>query len=512
MGTAIIVFREVLEAALIISIILAATRGVAGRLRWVGGGVLTGLGGACLLALFASQVSGLAAGMGQEYLNAAVLLAAVIMLAWHNVWMAQHARALSAQMNRVGRQVAEGARLMHVLALVVALAVLREGSEVVLFLYGMAASSDSPAIMLLGGIAGLGAGVLTGTVLYLGMARIPVRHLFQVTGWLILLLAAGLASEAARYLVQAGALPSLSAGPLWDSNNLLAGNSLLGQTLHTLVGYTPQPLGMQLVAWLLTLTIIGGLMMRPRLSGKVIAAPIALVLLAVIAAGVIVPQSARAADVVYSPNVEKGEFELEWRAHRDEGGDQQHKWEVGYGLTNRWASAVFVETESGPGEPFKASAIAWENIFQLTEQGRYWLDAGLYMEYEHSLLAGGHDKLETKLLLEKQAGQFVNRANVIFEKEISGVSPDGWELEYAWQSMYRMSPRLELGVEGFGGFGEISDFDPAAKQKHSIGPVIGGGMRLSQKWKLKYEVGYQAGLTHATPGRVRGQLELETRF
>lgn len=512
LATAIIVFREVLEAALIVSIILVATRGVAGRRRWIGGGIIAGLVVACLLAGFAGQVSDLAEGLGQEYLNAAILLAAVLMLAWHNVWMAQHARELSAQMKSVGQQVVAGTKPMHVLSIVVALAVMREGSEVVLFLYGMGAASDNTGPLLMGGLAGLGAGMLAGAALYFGMLRIPVRRLFQVTGWMILLLAAGLASEAVRYLVQAGALPTLSNGPLWDSGSLISAQSLLGQTLHTLVGYTPRPLGIQLAVWLLTLLIIGGLMFRSRMSHAKAALPIALVCAGLFTAGMLVSPSARAEDVVYSPIVEKGEFELEWRAHRDEGGEQEHKWEVGYGFTDRWASSVFVETKSGHGENFKAKSIAWENIFQLTEQGRFWLDAGLYVEYEHSLLNGGHDKLETKLLLEKTAGHFVHRANIIFEKEVDGINPDGVELEYAWQSLYRIQPAFNLGLEAYGKFGELSGFTPAAMQTHSIGPVVSGGVRLSPRWKLGYELGYQTGLTSVTPERVRALLELETRF
>jgi high-affinity iron transporter len=89
--------------------------------------------------------------------------------------------------------------------------------------------------------------------------RIPLRHLFTVTSWLILLLAAGMASQAAAFLLQADLLPPL--GPsLWDTSFLLAEHSLPGRVLHTLIGYTAQPAGIQLVFYLTTLLIIGGLM------------------------------------------------------------------------------------------------------------------------------------------------------------------------------------------------------------------------------------------------------------
>src|SRR4249919_3255898 len=107
-ATAILVFREVLEAALIISIVCAATRGLPGRGRWVSAGIGLGVAGAVLLALGADQVANAAEGMGQELLNAGVLAAAVLMLAWHAIWMSRHGRELALQMKSVGAAVVEG--------------------------------------------------------------------------------------------------------------------------------------------------------------------------------------------------------------------------------------------------------------------------------------------------------------------------------------------------------------------------------------------------------------------
>ena len=129
-----------------------------------------------------------------------------------------------------------------------------------LFLYGIAAAGGGGAVaMALGGARGLIAGVAAGAALYLGLARIPLRHLFAVTSWLVLLLAAGLASQGAAFLLQADLLPPLGAN-LWDTSRLLSDNSLAGRLLHTLIGYTAQPAGIQLVFYLATLLLIGGLM------------------------------------------------------------------------------------------------------------------------------------------------------------------------------------------------------------------------------------------------------------
>jgi high-affinity iron transporter len=264
LATAIIVFREVLEAALIVGIVMAATRGVQQRGAWVGGGVAGGLVGAALVAIFAGAIADAAAGIGQELFNATVLLVAVAMLGWHNVWMGRHGREMAADAARLGRDISSGDRPLYALALAVGLAALREGSELVLFLYGIAASEgDGAAPLLAGGAVGLAAGAGTGILLYHGLLKIPTRYLFTVTSWMILLLAAGMASQAAGFLVQADVLPELKP-VMWDTSFLLADDSLLGRVLHTLVGYVSRPAGIQVLVYLATLAAIGVLMRRAR--------------------------------------------------------------------------------------------------------------------------------------------------------------------------------------------------------------------------------------------------------
>jgi len=259
LAAAIIVFREVLEAALIVGIVLAGTKGVFARGRWIGASILAGAVGACLIALFANAIMAAAAGMGQELLNAAVLLLAVLMLGWHCIWMGRHGREIARDMSSLSQAVATGQRPLYALAIVVSLAVLREGSEVVLFLYGIAAGGESNlAPMLLGGGLGLLGGVAAGMAIYLGLLRIPTRYLFTVTTWMIVLLAAGMASQAAGFLAQAGMLPPLGVS-LWDTGWLLSGRSIPGKVLHTLIGYDAQPSGIQLLFYTGTLAVIGGL-------------------------------------------------------------------------------------------------------------------------------------------------------------------------------------------------------------------------------------------------------------
>jgi high-affinity iron transporter len=259
LASLIIVFREALEAGIVIGIILSATKGIAGRSNYIAGGLIAGCAGAGLVALCARSISSLFAGSGQEILNAGILALAVCMLAWHYVWMARHSRTLVAELKATGQAIVDGNRSLYAIAIVIGLAVMREGSEVVLFLYGIIVSSQEnyPNIFI-GGLLGLLAGGAVSAILYLGLVRLPVRQLFRVTGGLIVLLAAGLAAQAEAFVAQGG-LVSIGQSRLWDTSFLLKDDSLIGRTLHVFIGYTARPTAAQLVTYAATLAVIVGI-------------------------------------------------------------------------------------------------------------------------------------------------------------------------------------------------------------------------------------------------------------
>ena len=250
----IIVFREVFEAGLIVGIVLAVTRTVPRRNQWIAGGVLTGVLGACVVAVFAGALSNLFAGMGQELFNAFILIVAVVMLTWHNVWMARHGSELAGELRAAGQAVVEGSKSLFALAVVVGVAVLREGSEVVLFLCGVLAGGDSGGGVALGGFVGLLLGAAVCMLTYLGLVSIPTRKLFATTTALIALLAAGMAAQAAAFLEKANWLTAMD-NVVWDSSWLLSDSSILGKALHTLIGYTDQPTAMQLTVYIAILAV-----------------------------------------------------------------------------------------------------------------------------------------------------------------------------------------------------------------------------------------------------------------
>lgn len=252
----VIVFREVLEIGLIIGIVLAATRGVLHRGWWIGAGIAGGVVGAVVAASLADRIAHLFADASRHALEAAALTIAVVMLGWTLVWLSARGRDMAAELEQMGRDVVEGRKPLKALAVVIFVAVLREGIEVILFVYGMVAAGRLTTLDV---TAGVGLGILYGGAvagaLYLGLGAIPLRHVFKVMSVVITLLAAGLAAQAVGLLQSAGHLP-LWSEPVWDTSHILQQGRLLGRILHTLVGYLQQPTGLQIAAYALTIVAI----------------------------------------------------------------------------------------------------------------------------------------------------------------------------------------------------------------------------------------------------------------
>jgi high-affinity iron transporter len=531
LGTAIIVFREVLEAALIVGIVLAASIGAVRRGFWVSCGIAAGVVGAGLVALFAAEIAAVASGIGQELLNALILLLAVGMLGWHNIWMSRHGRELAVTVRAVGDAVISGSRPLYVLAVVVGLAVLREGSETVLFLYGIAAGGGVGAgSFITGGALGLAGGVAVGAALYLGLLRIPTRRLFTVTSWMVLLLAAGMASQAAGFLVQADLLPSLG-DAVWDTSAVLTEDSVLGKALHTLIGYVSRPDGVQIVfylgallsIWLLTSWV--GRPTPPRPGGSLhrgVETPLVVIFLfGTLGAGTI----AHAEFKVRYPIVDYREFEIEHngdttfdKPKSGKSNNQSYVNEYGLGLLPNWFVELENELAAPSGENITYEATTIENYFQLTPTGKYWGDLALFAEYSHPASRSGAKSFTFGPLAQTQLGEIagvdaLHTVNLLFTKEVGNNRSDATPFFLAWQSRFLIDPHIQPGVEYYGMIDNLSAPAKLADQQHRIGPVLVGLNSFAPYGKVKYEVGYLFGLTHATErGAVRWRLEYEIPF
>jgi len=256
LSTGLIVFRETLEAALFIGIVAASCRGLVGRARWLSAGVLAGMVGSVLLAAAMGEVSAWADGLGQEMVNVIILGCALAMLAYHSIWVSTHGREMAQVAHSLGQGALQGHSTLWALTVAVALSVLREGAETVLFVAGfMSGQADSVGSTLLGAATGLLAGALLGVAIYAGMARIKTQHIFAVTQVFMLMLTGSLASQLAKNLQQADVL-SWGSQALWDSSGLLSDNAPLAVLLHALMGYEARPSALQLVFYTVTIIFV----------------------------------------------------------------------------------------------------------------------------------------------------------------------------------------------------------------------------------------------------------------
>jgi len=512
LSTFIIVFREVLEAMLVVGIASAAAREVGISPRWIYGGLFGGLMAAFVVAVFADMIASSASGMGQELFNAAVLASASALMIWTAIWMGKHGRELSARIKQVCQTPSDTGdhassftqSTPFILASIIALAVTREGAEVVLFLHGVAAEDASGSAGMFGGAAlGVLMGVMVAVLLYRSLLHIPIRHVFTVVTMLIVLLAAGMASQAASYLVMVDAIPALGQ-TLWNTSGFISERSIPGQLLHALMGYDDRPSGMQVLTFILVLlaswTAIRMQKKPPKNRLKKAAHNTAILLLLPILSLSILPHHAEAKKV-YSPIVEAGEVEFEYLLDYSLDSDPtkntntRHQFELEYAITDRWLTSVTGGFRKLPSQRFAYQGMKWENIYQLFAQGEYWLDAGLYLEYfiPQGLSNNPHG-LEFKLLLEKQTGHLIHTANILFKKELGNHASNKTQAAYAWKTTWRWHRYLEPGIEAYGSIGTLGNSKTFPQQSHQIGPVLTGKLRNG----FTYEAGYLFGLTTNT--------------
>jgi high-affinity iron transporter len=264
MGSAfLITLREGIEAALIISILLAYLRQVheAGqaRLVWIGSAaaIVVSLAAGAVLYAIGAEFEGTA----EQVFEGLVTLFAVSVLTWMIFWMRrQGGRVKSELQQRVDAALLGGGVALGSLAFVV---VLREGIETALFLYGAEQAAGQGLLpTVLGGLIGLSVAAVLGYLLYRGGLRLNLRVFFRVTGVLIIIVAAGLFAFSVHELQEAGWLPFLTQ-PAFDISHRLSDENGVGAMLRALIGYNDDPSVLEVIAWASYLLVAGLLFLRP---------------------------------------------------------------------------------------------------------------------------------------------------------------------------------------------------------------------------------------------------------
>ncbi|MGB6007275.1 FTR1 family iron permease [Castellaniella sp.] len=263
---AFIVWRESVEALLVVGILYSWLRASPeGRrgLPWLWGGVGAGLLLAGALALVLLGMASWLSDTGQEWFQALMALAACALVVQMVVWMRHHGRGLRRELETGASAQIGGNHWWGLLALVM-IAVAREGSETVVFLYGTVLSSQQDGRlwpMVLAGAGGFAVALLTFWLLQLGGRIITWRRFFKLTEILLLLLAGALLVSATDRLISLGALPAL-VDPIWDSSGLLGTEGGLGKILADFAGYRAYPALSQVLIWLGYWVVVIGLLRR----------------------------------------------------------------------------------------------------------------------------------------------------------------------------------------------------------------------------------------------------------
>lgn len=249
---AIVVFREIFEIALFLSILITATKNIPNRSKWIASGMGIGSLLAILIALSINFISGSFGGLGQEFFNGSILIATSVMISITTIWMYSHAKSISSEIKKLGSEVLQGKKPLYMLAIVTMLTVLREGSETVLFTYSYYLAGSSINSIITGLLLGLAFGVTAGFGIYFGMLKVFGKYFFIVTTWILVFLASGVLASGVGFWINAGIIPPL-ADPLFDISEFLNQNSMLGKILHILFGYLDRPTGSQALAYVINI-------------------------------------------------------------------------------------------------------------------------------------------------------------------------------------------------------------------------------------------------------------------
>jgi high-affinity iron transporter len=266
---AIVVFRECLEIAFLLGMVIAVTKPVKNSGKYIILGSLLGVFFAASFAFFAKAISNSMDGLGDEIFNSCVILFTVVLISWTVVWMQGYTKKFRKDLSKLSDKITIGAASQLMLVFVVAAAIFREGAEIILFVYSIASASSIEGNEYVMGVSfGIIGGVLVGTGLYFGLVKYSSKYIFKISTILLTLIAAGLAAEAAGILTSAGVI-ELFSDQLWDSSWLIDNDSTTGKVLNITIGYDSRPNGMQIAFYLATIILTVGMMkFRSRVANK----------------------------------------------------------------------------------------------------------------------------------------------------------------------------------------------------------------------------------------------------
>lgn len=222
------------------------------------------------------------------------------------------------------------------------------------------------------------------------------------------------------------------------------------------------------------------------------------------------------ADYVYTPAVEYGEREIDFKAGTiTPSGDPRESAAslgFGYGATEYWFTELYVkykrENSNSNGTAF--DAFEWENKLQLTEPGQYLVDIGFITEIERPQDRTEGYEVKFGPLFQKEFGKTQLNLNLLFERNYRAAESNPMRLGYQWQAKYRWKQELEFGAQGFGDVGKWNHFAPRAEQSHLLGPAVFGKIAVGEHHAIRYNAAYLVDSGDAKHSKtLRTQVEYE---
>jgi len=224
--------------------------------------------------------------------------------------------------------------------------------------------------------------------------------------------------------------------------------------------------------------------------------------------------SAAPADYIYTPTVEYGEKEIDFKAGHARKADDPSASAAsigfGYGAKEWWFTEFYLKYKRENNEASKFDAVEWENKFQLTETGKYPVDVGFLVEAERPANRTEGYEVKWGPLFQTESGKIQLNANFLFQRSYRVDTVAATEFQYQWQAKYRWLQEFEFGLQGFGEMGKWNKWAPADERSHNFGPAVFGKLALGNHQAIRYNAAWLFGASPAAPDHtVRLQVEYE---
>ncbi len=254
---AIVIFREFLEISILLGLFSAAAANIKDYKILLASGMIIGILGAAIIALFTDQLSNSLDGVGSEIFNSFIIMLTVVMLASTIVWMKNYSSKIKETINVTATKLDTSPFSRIIFTSLIASTIFREGSEIVLLIHSLSSieTNDPAQVYIYGFAIGAILGIIVGFCLYKGLFRFATKYIFKICSFFMTFIAAGLSAEAARILLSIGMINFLPE-VIWDTSNIISNSSATGKVLKILIGYSARPSGAEAIFYLSTIFII----------------------------------------------------------------------------------------------------------------------------------------------------------------------------------------------------------------------------------------------------------------